>query len=111
MPRAASVTSRKRTLPTEDRVIVQHVLRPGSRRSVDGPKYRAMRRALLAAVPRRSPGITLADALAAVLPRLPSILFPGGRSAGWWFKTVQLDLEAKRRLVREAVRPIRVHRG
>ena len=103
--------SRTRTRPAaEDRVIVQNVLRSDSRRRVDGPKYRAMRRALLAVVPRRAPGLTLAAALAAVIPRLPTRLFPDGASAGWWFKTVQLDLEAKRLLVREKTSPIRVHR-
>jgi hypothetical protein len=90
--------------------MVENVIRPGSRRSVDGHKYRAVRRALLAIVPRRAPGLTLADALAAVLPQLPTDLFPGGAGAGWWFKTVQLDLEAKRLLVREKTSPVRVHR-
>jgi hypothetical protein len=66
---------------------------------------------MLAVVPRRAPGHTLADTLAAVIPRLPTVLFPGGVGAGWWFKTVQLDLEAKRVLVREKTSPIRVHRG
>jgi hypothetical protein len=104
-------TSRARPRPsTEDRVIVENVIRPESRRRVDGPKYRAVRRALLAVVPRRAPGLTLADALAAVLPRLPTALFPGGAGAGWWFKTVQLDLEAKRLLVREKTSPVRIHR-
>jgi len=70
-----------------------------------------MRRALLEGVPRRAPGLTLADALAAAIPRLPTVLFPGGAGAGWWFKTVQLDLEAKRLLVREKTSPIRIHRG
>jgi hypothetical protein len=92
-------------------VTVQNVIRPESRRRVDGPKYRAMRRALLAVAPRRAPGLTPADALAAVIPRLPTVLFPGGAAAGWWFKTVQLDLEAKGLLVREKTSPVRVHRG
>lgn len=92
-------------------MVVENVIRPGNRRRVDGPKYRAMRRALLAVAPRRAPGLTLADALAAVIPRLPTALFPAGAAAGWWFKTVQLDLEAKRVLVREKTSPIRVHRG
>lgn len=96
---------------TDDRVIVENVIRPGSRRGVDGTKYRAMRQAVLAVVPRRSPGLTLADALAAATSRLPPALFPGGAGAGWWFKTVQLDLEAKGVLVREKTSPIRVRRS
>jgi len=111
MPTSLPATSRVRSRPsTEDRVTVENVIRPGSRRRVDGPKYRAMRRAILAVVPRRPPGLTLADALAAAIPRLPAVLFPAGAGAGWWFKTVQLDLEAKRLLVREKTSPIRIHR-
>ena len=58
-----------------------------------------------------SPGLTLADAVSAVLPHLPTALFPGGAHAGWWFKTVQLDLEAKHEIVRERTSPLRVHRA
>ena len=37
-------TSRARPRPsTEDRVMVENVIRPESRRRVDGPKYRAVR--------------------------------------------------------------------
>lgn len=111
MPMSTAATSRARLRPPrEDRVEVENFIRPGSRRRVDGPKYRAMRRALLAVVPRRAPGLTLADALVAVIPRLPTMLFPGGAGAGWWFKTVQLDLEAKRLLIRGKTSPIRIHR-
>lgn len=107
-----STAARARTRPsTEDRVMVENVIRPGSRRRVDGSKHRAMRRAILAIAPRRAPGLTLADALAAAIPRLPPELFPAGAGAGWWFKTVQLDLEAKRLLVRQKTSPIRLYRG
>jgi hypothetical protein len=34
-------------------------------------------------------------ALASALLHLPQNLFPGGAKAGWWAKTVQLDLEAR----------------
>jgi hypothetical protein len=46
----------------------------------------------------------------AVVPHLPADLFPGGAKAGWWSKTVQLDLEAKGVIAREASRPLRWHR-
>lgn len=93
------------------RVVVENVNHPGTSRAVHAAKYQAMRRALLQVLPRRSPGLTLADTLTAVLPRLPEALFPASAHAGWWFKTVQLDLEAKRRVVRERSRPIRLHRA
>ena len=93
-----------------DRIEVANVNHPGSTRRVDGAMYRAMRRAFVRKLPRRAPGLTLAEALAAALPLLPAALFPGGARAGWWFKTVQLDLEAKGVIVREKTSPLRVHR-
>jgi len=92
------------------RVVVANVNHPGKRRAVDGAKYRAMRRAILKVLPSNAPGLPLSDALAAVLGRLPAKLFPGGAHAGWWFKTVQLDLEAKRVIARTRTSPLRVHR-
>jgi hypothetical protein len=92
------------------RIVVENVNHPGVSRAVDAAKYRAMRRAILKVLPSKMPGLTLADALAAVLRFLPATLFPAGAQAGWWFKTVQLDLEAKRVIARERTSPLRVHR-
>jgi hypothetical protein len=36
---------------------------------------------------------------------------PGGAKAGWWVKTVQLDLEAKGIVVRDGGRPLRWSRA
>ena len=91
-------------------VVVENVVRPGTSRSVAAGKYGAMRQVLLRVLPQHAPGMTLADALAAVLPLLPQALFPEGAAAGWWFKTVQLDLEAKRQIVRGRTSPIRLYR-
>ena len=38
---------------------------------------------------------------------LPDELFPGGKTSGWWLKTVQLDLEAKGLVTRSDTRPLR----
>lgn len=103
---ARSTGSTKRT----DTVIVENINHPASRRTVDAGKYQAMRRALLKVLPSRSPGLTLAQAVTALLPHLPASLFPQGAHAGWWFKTVQLDLEAKHQIVREKTSPLRVRR-
>jgi hypothetical protein len=47
MSTSTRATSRARSRPsTEDHVMVENIIRPQSRRRVDGPKYRAMRRAL-----------------------------------------------------------------
>jgi hypothetical protein len=78
---------------------------------VDADRYQAMRRTLLKVLPPGPPGVTLAELSRAALPDLPTHLFPGGAKSGWWLKTVQLDLEAKRLVVREKTTPIRLHRG
>ncbi|HEY5545608.1 MAG TPA: hypothetical protein VIK50_06100, partial [Gemmatimonadaceae bacterium] len=89
------------------RVVVENVNHPGKSRTVDGAIYRAMRRTLLKVLPRKNPGFTEAEMLRAVLPHLPPDLFPGGAKAGWWLKTVQLDLEAKKIITRERTTPLR----
>jgi hypothetical protein len=70
-----------------------------------------MRRALLKVLPPRAPGFTAAELSRAVLPHLSADLFPGGAKAGWWMKTVQLDLEAKGIVAREKTRSLRLHRS
>jgi hypothetical protein len=96
--------------PDPVRIVVENVNHPGQSTRVDAAKYAAMRSALLKALPARAPGLTQAEMLHAVLRHLPREHFPGGAKAGWWAKTVQLDLEAKGLLVREASRPLRWHR-
>jgi hypothetical protein len=93
------------------RIVVENVNHPGKSRPVDARKYQTMRRALLKVLPPRTPGLTLADTLTAVLPHLSATLFPDGAHAGWWLKTVQLDLEAKGVIAREKTTPLRLHRA
>jgi hypothetical protein len=93
------------------RVTVENFNHPGKRRRVDAANYHAMRRALLKALPRKTPGLRYTEMLRAVLRYLPQNLFPGGAKAGWWLKTVQLDLEAKRTIAREKTKPLRWHRS
>jgi len=93
------------------RIVVENFNHPGKSRSVDAASFQAMRRTLLKVLPRRSPGLTLAEMSRAVLARLPADLFPGGAKAGWWMKTVQLDLEAKGVIAREKTKPLRLHRS
>lgn len=92
------------------RVVMRNVNHPGKSRAVDAAPYQAMRRALLKVLPRRAPGLRVAEVSLAVLPHLPADLFPGGAKAGWWLKTVQLDLEAKKVIAREKTSPLRCHR-
>ena len=94
---------------TEGKVVVEN---PSSKRTlrVDADKYDAARKALLAVLPRTSPGLTVAEAKRKLLAHLPHRLFPGGSKAGWWLKAVQLDLEAKNIIAREDTKPLRLRR-
>ena len=94
----------------DDRIAIESVTSPGRTERVDRAKYLAMRKVLLAALPAGSPGLTVAEAKAALLPVLSPDLFPGGAKAGWWLKAVQLDLEAKGLIARGPSRPVRLYR-
>ena len=94
---------------TEDKIEIENVNSPGRTQRVGRDKYVAMRTALLAVLPDAPPGMTVADAKEALVPSLPDELFPGGSTAGWWLKAVQLDLEAKGVLARET-KPVRLYR-
>lgn len=99
-------------MPSDDtKIELENIASPGRTYRVDRTKYEAMRKALLAVLPKSSPGLTVAEAKAKVLPRLPQALFPGGDKAGWWLKAAQLDLEAKGVIQREATRPLRLRRS
>ncbi len=88
---------------------VENVGQPGKLYRVDAAKYAAMREAMIAILPAEKPGLPVAEIIAAVKPRLPQDLFPGGETAGWWVKCVQLDLEAKKLLGRTPS-PVRLYR-
>ncbi len=95
----------------EGKIEIENTNTPGRTEQVDGAKYKAMRDALLAVLPREAPGMTVADAKAALLPRLPDNLFPEGATAGWWLKAVQLDLEAKAVIKRAPSKPVQLYRN
>lgn len=94
------------------RVVIENAMSPGHSTTVDAKKYNAMKAALLKVLPGKAPGLTGAQMSAAVRLHLPEAEFPGGAKAGWWLKAVQLDLEAKGTVVREAgAKPLRWHRA
>lgn len=92
------------------KVDVENVNHPGQVRQVDADMYEAMKRAYLKILPKTSPGLTLAEIGKRVIDHLPQELFPNGAKAGWWAKTVQLDLEARGVIAREKKSPIRLHK-
>lgn len=93
-----------------DKIEVQNVGQPGKTYRVDAAKFAEMRKAVLAVTPSEAPGLTPAQIIEAVKPHLSETLFPGGETAGWWVKCVQLDLEAKGLLKRAPKAPVRVYR-
>lgn len=94
----------------DDKVTVENVNVPGYTTRVNAAMYQAMKEAMWKVLPKEEPGLPQAEIREAVAPHLPEALFPGGAKAGWWAKTVQLDLEAKGDLAREATVPLRWHR-
>ena len=93
-------------------VTVENVNLPGYEHRLDAVKYAAMKAALLKVLPKKLPGMTQTEMRQAVLAHLPEDEFPGGAKANWWLKTVQLDLEAKALLKRDAgAKPLRWFRA
>lgn len=90
---------------------IENVLQPGKTYSADPAKYDAMKKAVLAVLPKALPGLTVAEIQERVLAHLPQDLFPGGAKSGWWMKAVQLDLEAKGIIRREKTSPIRLRKS
>ena len=94
-----------------DKIVVENVNVPGRTSRVNAVKYEAMKAAMLRVLPAEEPGLTQTEVREAVIPYLPEDLFPGGSTAGWWAKTVQLDLEAKGAVIRETTKPLRWHQA
>ena len=92
----------------DEKIEIESVTTPGRTYRVNRIKYMAMREALLPILPTEAPGMTVAEAKAALLPNLSNDVFPGGEKAGWWLKAVQLDLEAKGIIARSGKGPVRL---
>ncbi|MEO1238985.1 MAG: hypothetical protein AAFW64_04835 [Pseudomonadota bacterium] len=95
---------------SDDKIEVENINVPGQVTRLDRAKYTAMKTALLASLTDQAPGMTAAEMKAALLPHLDPSLFPGGKTSGWWMKSVQLDLEAKGTLRRTNSKPLRFYR-
>lgn len=90
-----------------DKITVENVNHPGQTTRVDAGKYQAMRTAMLAFLAQQQQPADYKTIREGVKPLLPERIFPGGATAGWWIKCVQLDLEAKGQLVRTRDKPLR----
>lgn len=87
-------------------IVVENVNHPGKVARVDASKYKLTRAAMLKLLPKKAPGMTQHEMMLAMREALPLDVFPG-RTSSWWVKTVQLDLEAKGLIVRDASKPLR----
>jgi hypothetical protein len=94
----------------KDKIAIENVNCPGQTTNVDAAKYAAMRKVLLKVLPKKPPGLTQKEMFEAILPHLPQDLWPQGEKSGWWAKSVQLDLEAKRIIVRTDSKPLTWHK-
>jgi hypothetical protein len=95
---------------TGDKITIGNVNVPGYTHRVDATMYGAMRKPMLKMPPRKAPGMTQSEMWQGLAAYVPRSRFPDNGKIGWWMKTVQLDLEAKKVLVREATKPLRWHR-
>jgi len=93
-----------------EKVVVENINHPGKTERVDAAKYAAMKEAMLGVLPSQAPGTKAGDVVEAVKQHLPDDLFPGGKTAGWWVKCVQLDLEAKQIIKRAEKPPVRLYK-
>lgn len=92
-----------------DKIDVENPNTPGKTSRVDAAKYAAMKNAMLKVMSKTAPGDTAKEIKEAAKAHLPDNLFPGGETAGWWQKCVQLDLEAKGVITRADTKPLRFH--
>ena len=93
----------------QQKTAVENVNVPGHTTRVDSAKYTDMKNAMFKLLPAKAPGLNQSQIREGVKPFLDKALFPGGAKAGWWAKTVQLDLEAKGLIKREKTKPLRWH--
>ncbi len=93
------------------KIEVENINVPGRTSWVNAEKYQSTKDVYLKLLPSSSPGLTQKDVIQRIAALLPETLFPGGATAGWWVKTVQLDLEAKGVVKRENTRPLRWYKS
>jgi len=91
-----------------EKIVVENVNIPGQTTRVNAEKYLAMKEVLLKVLPESEPGMTQAEMMSAAKKEVPQDLWPKGEKSGWWVKCVQLDLEAKKVMVRDTkAKPLR----
>lgn len=85
----------------ESKIEIENVNVPGKTYRADRVKYEAMKELILSVTPNTKPGLTAQEMIDQITPLAPQDLWPDGEKIAWWQKTVQLDLEAKKLLIRD----------
>lgn len=93
----------------EDKVEVFNINKPGQSSFVQKDKYEEVKRVLKSMMPDRSPGLTQDEMAKLVIENVSTTVFEDRNRAGWWMKTVQLDLEARTVMIREKTTPLQWH--
>jgi len=92
-----------------EKIEVFNINAPGRSSFVQRDKYEEVKRVLKALMPTKSPGMTQDEMASLVIEQVSEAIFEDKSKAGWWMKTVQLDLEARQVMVREKTKPLRWH--
>lgn len=93
----------------DDMIEVFNINKPGQSSFVRKDKYEEVKRVLRALMPDTSPGLTQDEMAILVIQNVSGTVFEDNTKAGWWMKTVQLDLEARQVMIREKTSPLRWH--
>jgi hypothetical protein len=91
----------------KEKIEVFNVNHPGRSSFVQRDKYEDVKRVLKENMPHKSPGLTQSEMADLVIKKVSDTVFDDKSKAGWWMKTVQLDLEARKVMFREATKPTR----
>lgn len=86
------------------KIEVENINAPDHKVTLNAAKYGDMHDAMMDVMSFKP--MTYAAIKEGVLPILSQEHFPEGKTAGWWIKAVQLDLEAKNVLVRHKSKPL-----
>jgi hypothetical protein len=92
---------------SEDMVTVENLKTSGKTTQLNAVKYHEVRDAMLRAMTKDAPSLTIAEIKFAAPKHLPENMFPGGDKLDCWQKAVQLDFEAKGVIKRATTKPLR----
>ncbi len=90
-----------------EKIEVFNINKIGTSAFVQKDKYDEVKKVLIEFMPHESPGLTQDEMASLVIAKVSHKIFEDRSKAGWWMKTVQLDLEARQVMIREKTKPTR----